>query len=75
MEIVALKRPPSDLADRLRELADQADQGRLTGAVIAYISDGMAFVMMIMLGANHVLIYCVMYQIKFRNHTIFVEVI
>ena len=40
MEIVALKRPPSDLAARFRELADQADAGRLTEAVIAYVSDG-----------------------------------
>ena len=40
MEIVALKRPPSDLAARLRELADQADAGRLTEAVIACVSDG-----------------------------------
>ena len=39
MEIVALKRPPSDLAARLRELADQADAGRLTEDVIAYVSD------------------------------------
>ena len=39
MEIVALKRPPSDLAARFRELADQADAGRLTEAVIAYTAD------------------------------------
>ena len=38
MEIVALKRAPSDLAVRFRELAEQADDGRLTDAVIAYVS-------------------------------------
>ena len=40
MEIVALKRPPSDLAAHLREMADLADEGRLTEAVIAYTADG-----------------------------------
>ena len=41
MEIVSLKqaRAPSGLAKHLRELAEQADDGRLTEAVIAYVSD------------------------------------
>ena len=38
--VLALIRPPSDLAERLRELADQVDAGRLTDAIVAYVSDG-----------------------------------
>lgn len=34
--VVALKRPPSDLAARLRGLADAADRGDLTDMVICY---------------------------------------
>lgn len=40
MNIVPLKKPPSDLAQRLRELADLADEGRVTGATMAYVCDG-----------------------------------
>lgn len=34
--LVALHKPPSDLSRRLRELADLADAGELTDAVMAY---------------------------------------
>lgn len=34
--VVALHKPPSDLAQRLRELADMADTGELTSAIVAY---------------------------------------
>lgn len=39
MNLIPIKRPPSDLAERLRELADLADDGRLTDAVLSYICD------------------------------------
>ena len=35
--IAPVKRAPSDLADKLRALADHADAGELTEAVIAYV--------------------------------------
>lgn len=42
--VVAIKRPPSDLAERLRELADAADRGELTDMVACYvIGDDFAF--------------------------------
>lgn len=45
MEVVAIKRPPYDLAARLRELADQADAGKLTEFVCAgTVNDGYEFV-------------------------------
>lgn len=44
-DVQLLKRPPSDLADRLRELADQADSGKLTDFVCAYcVENGYDFV-------------------------------
>ena len=39
MNIVRLKRPPSDLADTLRRLAEQAESGDLTDMVIACIAN------------------------------------
>ena len=39
MKIVSLKSAPSDLSALFRELAEKADDGRLTSAVIAYVSD------------------------------------
>lgn len=40
MNIVAIKKAPSDLASHLRAMADMADEGRITSVVIAYICDG-----------------------------------
>jgi hypothetical protein len=40
MNIVALKKPPSDLADELRKMADLADAGELTDLVCAYVCNG-----------------------------------
>lgn len=37
--LVAIKRPPSDLAQRLRELADAAEAGALTELVAIYVRD------------------------------------
>lgn len=43
--ITSLKRPPSDLAEKLREMADMADRGDLTDFVCAYcVSNGYDFV-------------------------------
>ncbi len=39
MNIVSLKRPPSNLAAELRALADQAEAGKVTDAVVAYVSN------------------------------------
>ena len=40
MNVISLVRTPSDLGARLRELADQADSGEMTGAVVACTSNG-----------------------------------
>lgn len=40
MNVVQFKRSPSDLAQRFRELADLADKGGLTDAVVSFIGDG-----------------------------------
>jgi hypothetical protein len=37
MTIVAIKRPPSDLAAHLRELAEMADRGELTDYITCYV--------------------------------------
>lgn len=37
--LVALKRPPSDLAQRLREMAEMAEAGALTELVAIYVQD------------------------------------
>lgn len=37
MNIVAIKRPPSDLAALLRGLADQVERGEITDMVTAYV--------------------------------------
>lgn len=39
MNITAIKRPATDLSNRLRELADLADSGKLTDFVCAYVVD------------------------------------
>lgn len=36
-KIVALKRPPSDLAAHLRAMADAADRGDITDLVMCYV--------------------------------------
>lgn len=33
------KRAPEDLAQRLRELADEVDEGKITGMVVAYVHE------------------------------------
>lgn len=38
--VVALTRPPSDLAPMLREMADKCDAGEITDMVIASIDGG-----------------------------------
>lgn len=38
-KIVALRRPASDLAERLRELAALAEAGRLTDFITCYVLD------------------------------------
>lgn len=40
MSIVALKKPPSDLSDVLRKIADQADAGEVTDLIVAYHLNG-----------------------------------
>ena len=37
--LTPIKRPPSDLARKLREMADSADAGRLTDIVTIYVED------------------------------------
>lgn len=36
-KLVAIKRPPSDLAEHLRFMADEADAGRLTDFITCYV--------------------------------------
>lgn len=38
--LVQIRRPPNDLAATLRGLADQAESGEITGAVVACIANG-----------------------------------
>ena len=40
MNIIMMKRPPSDLAARLRKMADDIDAGLLTDIVIASVTSG-----------------------------------
>ncbi len=40
MNIVQIKRPPSDLAGHLRAMADAVEAGQITDAVIAYVWEG-----------------------------------
>lgn len=40
MNIVAIKKPPSDLAEHLRAMADKADAGELTEVAIGYVLNG-----------------------------------
>ena len=39
MKVIDIRRPPSDLAERFRELAVLADEGKITDAVVAYNAD------------------------------------
>lgn len=38
--LVAIKKPPSDLAGHLRAMADKADAGELTEVAIGYVLNG-----------------------------------